>query len=134
MVNSDTSGSLHLEIVTPTKRVLELNTQEVYFPTPDGRLGVLKNHVNLVCQVGVGVVFFNSANETQFLSVAGGIAQVAGNRVTLLVDVAEDGANIDYSRAEQALARSRSRLSGKVGKEEMIWTGHSLAKNVLFQD
>jgi F-type H+-transporting ATPase subunit epsilon len=92
---------------------VDLVCDEVYFPSTLGRLGILPGHAALVCQVGTGVLYYNKGQTTSFMSIAGGVADVHDNVVTLLVDLAEDAEAIDVSRAEKALSRAQLVRAGK---------------------
>lgn len=105
---------LQLTVLTPTRRLIDgARCKAVHFPSTQGILGVLPEHTDLVCALGTGVVYFDSENTTSFLTISGGVAQVTGQSVTLLADVAEEAASIDVGRAQRALERARERLSGK---------------------
>lgn len=112
MADMQTTNELKLVVLTPTKRVVDAVCDNVYFPSTGGILGVLPGHTSLVCQVGTGVVHYTRGNSTAFLTVAGGVAEVFNNQVSLLVDIAEDAAAIDIERAQKALQRARDRLAG----------------------
>lgn len=106
------SSDLRVVVLTPSRKVLDTQCDDVYFPTLQGILGVLPGHTSLVCQLGTGLIHYTRGNVTSFLTVSGGVAEVFNNTVTMLADVAEDPASIDSARAEKALQRARVRLAG----------------------
>lgn len=113
MADSKAFGKLKLTVLTPAKRVVEALCDNVYFPTSQGIIGVLPGHIALVCEVGTGVLHFDHDNQTAFLSVSGGVAEVRNDEVNLIVDIAEDAAGIDVGRAERALQKARELLGGR---------------------
>ena len=106
---------IHLIILTPNKKLIdELHVAEVFFPTETGRVGVLPDHAAMVTAVGTGVVsYLQKKNVSGFLKVAGGVAEVCDNILTLLVDTGEVASNIDVDRAKRALERAEGRLAAK---------------------
>jgi F-type H+-transporting ATPase subunit epsilon len=112
----ETKGNMRVVILTPYKRLLDLShVTELYFPTEYGSIGVLPTHAPLVTIVGIGLVLYTQNNVSGFFKVAGGVCEITGSSVTLLVDVGEDGAQIDIDRARRSLERARTRLAIKDG-------------------
>ena len=110
------SNQVKVTVLTPSRRVVEATASAVYFPTTRGSVGILPGHAPLMCQVGTGVLHYDLENSTAFLAICGGMAEVRDNKVTLVVDVAEEAATIDVERAQKALERARRRLGA--AKEE----------------
>jgi F-type H+-transporting ATPase subunit epsilon len=113
MGNANSNEPIRLIVLTPSRKVMDVECRDVSFPSSLGRLQILPDHAELVCQIGTGVIYFNSRNTTGFCAVAGGIAEIGRNKVTLLADVAEDSTQIDVTRAQKALDRAKGRLSGR---------------------
>ena len=116
MANTSSSAAnepIQLIVLTPSRKVVDLSCRDVSFPSSLGRLQILPGHAELICQIGTGVIFYNTQNSTGFCAVAGGVADIANNRITLLADIAEEAAQIDVARAQKALERAQSRLGGK---------------------
>lgn len=103
---------LDVKLVTPTKVLSHVECDDVFIPTSTGVIQVLPQHCPLVTEVIAGVFHYTLNNKTEFFSVAGGVAYIADDKVTLLADVAEDAASLDLSRAQKSLERARKRLSG----------------------
>lgn len=107
----EAKDKMRVVILTPYKRLLDLSgVSEVYFPVEYGSIGVLPGHAPLVTAVGTGVVLYTQNDVSGFFEVAGGVAEITGSSVTLLVDVGEDAAHIDSERAKRSLERAEARL------------------------
>ena len=124
------TGEVKLVVLTPTRKLVEVVCDEVYFPSTLGRLGILPGHAALVCQIGTGVLFHSKGGITTFMSVSGGVADVHDNVVTLLVDIAEDATAIDVARAEKALARAQAVLAGKEPEADIGAAAHEEARAI----
>jgi F-type H+-transporting ATPase subunit epsilon len=100
-------------VLTPAKRLVETEAQDIYFPTEEGFLHVLEGHACMNTSIGTGTVEY-SRGEGGILHVSGGVAEITNTSVTLLVDAAELASEIDVERAQKALNRAESRLSHKL--------------------
>jgi F-type H+-transporting ATPase subunit epsilon len=102
--------SLTLEIVTPEARVYSDTIDTVVLPTVEGEVGVLPGHIALLAQIESGELRVTKGNETTFLAVAGGFAQVEGNTVNVLAEHAITIEQIDEGAVQAALDRAEAQL------------------------
>jgi len=77
---------MHLEILTPEKKIFEGSVMIVSFPGADGSFQVLDNHAPLISLLKEGVVEYKSKEATQKLTITGGVVEVLKNNVVLLAD------------------------------------------------
>jgi len=112
--------TVRLEVVTPDREVLSVDTEEVVeVPGGDGLFGVLPGHTPLISTVEAGVVAYLTDPDTQrSLVVAGGFAIVQDEVVTVLAERAELPDEIDLEAAKAALAEAQAALPGLSGDEE----------------
>ena len=80
---------IHLRIVTPTGTELERDVNYVNLPTPGGSVGILANHAPMLCAVGKGKLRCRFEGGESLVFVAGGVASVEDNEVTVLAEEAE---------------------------------------------
>ena len=102
-----------LSIVTPEHSVFEGDVNSTTLPGESGYLGVWAHHAPMVAALVPGVLTVHegaSEQPTRSYAVGGGFAQVAENRMILIVDSAEDQGEIDTARAEASLKRAMERL------------------------
>ena len=102
---------LHLEIVTPERRVYEDDVDMVIAPGGDGYLGVLPHHAPLFTTLGPGEFRVKQGGVEQGLAVFGGFMDVRGDRVVVLTDAAEQIEDIDVERAHAARERAQQALA-----------------------
>ena len=102
--------ALRLEIVTPDKVVLEADVDYVGAPGVDGEFGVLPGHIPLLAALTTGELYYRQGTDTRWAFVAGGFAEVSGNKVSILAEAAELSSDIDVDRAKQARDRAQGRL------------------------
>ena len=102
---------IDLQIVTPDRRIVEEQVDEVEVPGSEGYFGVLPGHTPMLAALGVGELWYRKGQEKTYLSIAGGFAEVLPERVTILARLAERAEEIDVERAEGARKRAEERMS-----------------------
>jgi len=133
--------TLNLRILAPDQSVFDGSADEVILPSTTGQMGILTGHVSMLTALDSGVLRLREGNTWTSIALSGGFAEVEANEVTVLVNAAQLGSTIDTAtsekeyelarqafegfegkppspekvKAEQALARSRARLSASRG-------------------
>ncbi len=102
--------TLKLEMVTPYKRVLAEDVDEITAPGFVGELGILPGHTPLLTTLKVGELSYKKGKETFYVAVNWGYLDVEHDTVTVLVDTAEKADEIDLARAKAALGRAEDAL------------------------
>lgn len=77
---------MHLEIITPEKKVFEGDVFIATFPGADGSFQVMNDHAPLVGLLKEGVVEYKSKESTNKVKITGGVVEVLKNKVILLAD------------------------------------------------
>jgi len=91
---------LHLEIVTPERRVFEAEVDQVEVPGLGGELGILPGHTELVSQLKpAGLLTYHINGEKGEIAISDGFVEVSPDRVVVLADKAERPEDIDLPRA-----------------------------------
>lgn len=108
--------SLEVSIIIPDRLFWKDNVKEVLLPTLSGQMGVLTNHISLLTGLDIGILSIRKDSSSDWINmvVTGGFALVNNNKVTILVNEAELGADINAEEAEQSF------LSSKVAFENIV--------------
>ncbi|MEO1590005.1 MAG: ATP synthase F1 subunit epsilon [Cyanobacteria bacterium J06632_22] len=101
--------SLTLKVVAPDKTVWDAPAEEVVLPSTTGQLGILGGHAPLLTALDIGVMRVRADGEWASIALMGGFAEVEADEVTILVNGAERGADIDASEAESAYEAAKSK-------------------------
>ena len=109
------ADKLSLEVVTPFRTVLKEDVDSVTLPGIEGEMGILPQHVPLLTILDAGIMsYLNGDGKTEAIAVHWGYAQVDGNNVRVLAELAETAAEIDLPRAQEAEKKAKELLkSGK---------------------
>jgi F-type H+-transporting ATPase subunit epsilon len=96
------SGTLHLQIVSPERLLVDEQVSEVQIPALDGFLGVLPGHAALLSELKPGgVLSYTVAGKTTALAVYGGFVEVLPESVKVLSDGAEFAHEINIAEAQK---------------------------------
>ena len=119
-----------LKIVASDHIFYNGNCETLVVPAHDGEMGILPHHEAMILAIQEGELRFRVPQETQWREaiVGRGIAQVANNRVTMLVDTAERPEDIDAVRAREALERAEEQMRQKQSLREFRMTQASMAR------
>lgn len=114
--------TVHLEIVTPERVVVSEDVNVVVAPGAEGEFGVLEGHVPFLSSLLPGELRYKVGDETEWFAVGRGFAEVSNDNVTVLVDSAERGKDIDLQRAREAMERAKERLAMERSREDVDFT------------
>src|ERR1700722_13697285 len=120
MTNDQVPDTFQFEIVTPEKMVVKDVAEEMQIPGKNGYLGILPGHAPLITELAVGEISYRKNNQTYYLSVAWGFAEVLPDKVTILAETAERPQEIDIKRAQESKRRAEEALQN--GKTEEDFT------------
>jgi len=121
-------GRILLDIVTPDKLLLSQEVDMVIAPGTEGEFGVLPGHCRFLSSLRVGELRYRVGEETRYMSIMWGFADVTPRRVTILAEVAEKAEDIDIERARAKVLEAEARLEAGGSREEIDASLLSLEK------
>jgi len=102
---------VQFELVTPARLLLSLEADMVVVPGGEGDFGVLPGHAPLLSTVRPGVVdVYENDVVSQRVFVAGGFAEVSGERCTVLAEEAMPLADVTAEAAQERIDSARKRI------------------------
>ena len=101
---------IRCEIVSQDRMVFEGDVDIVVLPGSAGEMGILPHHAPLLTTLKYGIVKVRTKNKEEIFTVAGGVAEIQPDIVTVLADAAENVREIDLDRAEAARKRAEEML------------------------
>ena len=103
--------TIRCEIVSQDRTVFAGDVDIVVLPGAGGEMGVLPKHAPVLTTLKYGVIKVRKAGREDVFTVAGGVAEVQPDIVTVLADAAENVEEIDAARAEAARTRAQEILA-----------------------
>nr|QYB22603.1 ATP synthase CF1 epsilon subunit [Prumnopitys amara] len=112
--------TLNLRVLTPNRVVWDSEVKEIILSTNSGQIGVLPNHVSLVTALDIGVMKIRLDAQWSTMALMGGFAKIDDNNVTVLVNNAERGIDIDLQEARENFRIAKADLARAQGKRQAI--------------
>ncbi len=103
--------TLRLEIVTPEAKTYS-------------------EDVPLLTEIAAGEIIVRKNGQEQFLAVGEGFAEITGEHIAVMTDMAIAAENIDEAKAEEARRRAESRLAEKLSEDEAALVSAALANSL----
>jgi F-type H+-transporting ATPase subunit epsilon len=104
--------TIQCEIVSQDRTVFQGKVDIVILPGVSGEMGILPHHAPVLTMLKNGVIKIRRGDKEDLFTVAGGVAEVQPDIVTILADAAENILEIDITRAQAARKRAEDALAG----------------------
>ncbi len=116
VLSTHMADTIHLEIVTPERLLLEADVDSVQIPGLDGELGILPGHSPLISQLKpAGLLSYVQGSSTSQIVIGEGFVEVMPERVKVLAETAERPDEIDVERAIRAKERAEKLITQATG-------------------
>jgi F-type H+-transporting ATPase subunit epsilon len=83
------AATLHVEIATPEKLVVDRQADYAEIPGKDGYMGILPGHAALLSELGHGKLTLTTSGKTESFTITGGYVEVRDDHVRVLADAVE---------------------------------------------
>jgi F-type H+-transporting ATPase subunit epsilon len=103
--------TIRCEIVSQDRTVFQGDVDIVVLPGAAGEMGILPHHAPVLAILKYGVIKIRHNGKEELFTVAGGMAEVQPDIVTVLADAAENVQDIDITRAQAAKKRAEEALT-----------------------
>jgi F-type H+-transporting ATPase subunit epsilon len=103
--------TIRCEIVSQDRTVFQGDVDIVVLPGAVGEMGILPHHAPVLALLKYGVIKIRQGGKEELFTVAGGMAEVQPDIVTILADAAENIEDIDIIRAKAAKKRAEEALA-----------------------
>lgn len=105
------SKSLHCNVITPERQVLECDATFVALPAFDGEIGFMNNRAPLLGKLGLGELRVTTDDGERRFFLDGGFVQMLDNQLTILTERAEEASDLDAAAIDRELTDALA-LSG----------------------
>ncbi len=99
-----------LEVVTPERLLLSEEVDEVIAPGEFGQFGVLPGHRPFVATLTTGELFYKQKERETTIAIGEGFAEVLPDRITILVEWAFFGEEIDPEEVKRQKEEAEKKL------------------------
>lgn len=101
---------IQLDVVTPERLIISEEVDEIIAPGTLGDFGVLVDHAPFFSTLRIGELSYRKGDQTHYLVINWGFAQVYQNKVIILAELAEKPEEIDLIKVEEAIARAEEKI------------------------
>lgn len=101
---------MNLEIVTPYKKVVDIEVDEVTATGKLGEFGILPGHAPFLTSLKIGELCYKAGGVSTSMALNWGYFEVKDDKIIVLVESAEYAEDIDYERARAAQIRAEEEL------------------------
>ena len=103
------SDKFTVEIITPDKLIIRLETSEVTIPSYEGEMGILKDHISLITFLRPGIISIKDQEKKYY--VEEGTVEFSNNNLLILTSTASDLTDLNQNSIEDLLNQAESQLS-----------------------
>ena len=103
--------NFHLDIITPNGTFSMEKVEYLRAPSIDGLFGVLANHIPAIIAIGIGEIKITIDGKDELYATSGGYVDIKKESVSLVLETAEEGSNIDIKRSEEALSKAKKHIN-----------------------
>ena len=111
---------MKLEIVTPYKKVVDTEVDEVTANGKLGEFGVLPGHAPFLTSLKIGELVYKNSGVSEHMSLNWGYFEVCDDKIIVLVETAELASEIDVERAKAAQDRAEEALKKLTSEDKQF--------------
>lgn len=120
--------TLKIRVIAPDRTVWNADAEEVILPSSTGQLGILTGHIPLLTALDIGVMRVRVEKDWIPIVLLGGFAEIENNIITILVNGAEEGSEINIEKAQNSLQEAISMLAEAETNKEKIEATQKIRK------
>ena len=103
------SEKFTIEIISPDKSILKMETSEVVIPSFEGEMGILKDHIPLITFLRPGLINIKADNEKKFF-VEEGTVEFSMNNLLILTSTAVEVTKMNKKFMDSLISESEKKL------------------------
>jgi F-type H+-transporting ATPase subunit epsilon len=111
---------MKLEIVTPYKKVVDTEVEEVTASGKLGEFGVLPGHAPFLTSLSIGELSYKNNGVPVSMALNWGYFEVKDDKIIILVETAETSDQIDIERARAAQGRAEEALKKLTSEDKQF--------------
>ena len=115
-----------IEIISPEKLILKMETSEVVIPSFEGEMGILKDHIPLITFLRPGLINIKADNDQKFF-VEEGTVEFSKNNLLILTSTAIEVTKMNKKFIDSLISESEKKLdNSKVSDKERYLLSYKL--------
>ena len=103
------SEKFSIEIISPDRSILKMETSEVVIPSFEGEMGILKDHISLITFLRPGIINIKAGTEQKFF-VEEGTVEFSNNNLLILTSTAVEITKMSRKFIDSLISVSEKKL------------------------
>ena len=103
------SEKFSIEIISPDRSILKMETSEVVIPSFEGEMGILKDHISLITFLRPGIINIKAGTEQKFF-VEEGTVEFSNNNLLILTSTAVEVTKMNKKFIDTLISMSEKKL------------------------
>ena len=104
------SEKFTLEIISPDRQVIKIETSEVIIPAYEGEIGILKDHIPLITFLRPGLIQIQGESDKKYF-VEDGTVEFANNNLLILTSTAKEIQELDKNLIDSIISSAENKLA-----------------------
>ena len=104
------SEKFTLEIISPDRQVIKIETSEVIIPAYEGEIGILKDHIPLITFLRPGLIQIRGESDKKYF-VEDGTVEFANNNLLILTSTAKEIQELDKNLIDSIISSAENKLA-----------------------
>ncbi len=104
------SEKFTLEIISPDRQVIKIETSEVIIPAYEGEIGILKDHIPLITFLRPGLIQIQGELDKKYF-VEDGTVEFANNNLLILTSTAKEIKELDKNLIDSIISSAENKLA-----------------------
>ena len=120
------SEKFSIEIISPDRSILKMETSEVVIPSFEGEIGILKDHISLITFLRPGIINIKAGTEQKFF-VEEGTVEFSNNNLIILTSTAIEVTKMNKKFIDSLISISEKKLdSNEISDKERYLLSYKL--------
>ena len=98
-----------IEIISPDRSIIKIETSEVIIPSFEGEMGILKDHIPLITFLRPGIINIKTGTELKFF-VEEGTVEFSNNNLLILTSTAVEVTKLNKKFIDSLISISEKKL------------------------
>ncbi len=103
------SEKFTIEIISPDRSIIKLETSEVVIPSFEGEMGILKDHIPLITFLRPGLINIKTNTDQKFF-VEEGTVEFSNNNLLILTSTAKEVTKMNKKFVDTLISESAKKL------------------------
>ena len=119
-------ANFNVQIISPDKTILNVDTEEVIIPSYEGYMTILKDHISLITFLRPGYIIINLTDQKKKFFVEEGTVEFFENKLLILSSSIKDIDEFSQNERQELIQLSEKKLKENISDKEKYEITHKI--------